>query len=82
MSDPQLSVFTHENLRPKEVIESLNVDQNELRGDVIFVFETSKREIMVSLRKQITRTSEGKAKKTKIPAKGPNPRIPHLVFLP
>lgn len=78
MSGPQLSIFTHENLRPYEVIESLNVNQIDLQGDVIFVCKTSKREIVVNSRKQITKTSKEKAQKTKIPTEGPDSRVPPL----
>ena len=60
----------------------MNIDQTDLQGDVIFVCKTSKREIMVNPRKQITKASKGKAQKTKISTEGPDPRVPHLVFLP
>ena len=60
----------------------MNVDQTDPQGDVFFDCKTSKREVVVSLREQITKTSKGKSQKTKIPTEGPDPRVPHLVFLP
>ena len=60
----------------------MDVDQADPRGDVLFDCKISKREVVVSPRGQVIKTSKGKAQKTKIPAEGPDPRVPHLVFLP
>ena len=60
----------------------MNVDQTDLQGDMIFVYKTSKREIMVNPRKQITKASKGKAQKTKISAEGPDPKVTTWCYYP
>jgi len=42
----------------------LDVDQADHRGDVLFDCKISKREVVVSPRGQVIKTSKGKAQKT------------------